>query len=285
MPRTYTEREIAALLARAAERQQAAPHADASPGLTLDEIARVAAEAGLDPAHLRAAAAELDAGTLGRVAAPGAVTLERWVDAPLTDAAWEEAVAALRAQFGASVPNGFTAPVPETARVGAAHEWTHGSLYGITTTVTVSPRGKRTRVRLTQSEWGAVGDRATAAIYAGTASAALAVLAAVLAATAGGSGAVAWLVALLVVAVGTWGGGVLATPAVRRSRARRAAKAAEALDAVTQCVAAAAADASGVADAPRTVGGLLDLDALLDPLDDAAGADGAVVSERPRTGA
>lgn len=280
MSRIYTEREIAALLARAAERQQAAPEDHAASGLSLNEIARVAAEAGLDPAHLRAAAAELDAGMLGRAAAPGAVVLERWIDAPLTDAAWEEAVAALRVRFGASVPNGFTAPVPETARVGAAHEWTHSSMGGITTTVTVSPRGERTRVRLTQSEWGAVGDRATAAIYAGLGSLLLALLAGVGGAVLGAGGLVAWMVALAVLVVGTWGGSALATPAVRRSRARRAAKTAEALDAVARCVESAASDAAPAATGERhTASAVFDLDALPDPLDDAT-----TRHERRRTG-
>lgn len=271
MPRTYTEREIAALLARAAERQTAAPEERPSVGLTLDEIARIAGEAGLDPAHLRTAAAELDADAPHSLRAPGALVLERWIDAPLTDMAWEEAVAALRLRFGASAPSRLGPTGPDTSRVGAAHEWTHSGL--LTTTVTVSPRGGRTRVRLTQTEGLAFSDAATARIWAGLASVALALMAAfaVIGADAGPL-ALAVLPTLVLVA-GTLGGGALFTPLVRRNRARRAAKAADALDFVVGAMAAAlpepaayhgAPAASAVPSDPR-----LDLDALPDAPDSA----------------
>ena len=58
--RTYSEREVADIIERAAERQATADRTDDRPGLTLDEIERIGAEAGLDPAALRAAANEAD---------------------------------------------------------------------------------------------------------------------------------------------------------------------------------------------------------------------------------
>jgi hypothetical protein len=62
--RRYSEKEVTRLLKRATELQRALPVASASKGLTLSELEEVAAEAGLDPALLRQAAAELDVGSL-----------------------------------------------------------------------------------------------------------------------------------------------------------------------------------------------------------------------------
>ena len=80
--RTYSEREVAAIIERAAQAQQRGTDPDA-PGLTLAEIERVGREAGLDPALLRRAAAEVDAGLLSQEATrPGTDVAARWVDAP-----------------------------------------------------------------------------------------------------------------------------------------------------------------------------------------------------------
>lgn len=62
--RRYSEKEVTRLLRRATELQRAMPIAPASNGLTLAELEDVATEAGLDPALLRQAAAELDVGSL-----------------------------------------------------------------------------------------------------------------------------------------------------------------------------------------------------------------------------
>jgi hypothetical protein len=58
--RRYTESEIQALLKAAAERQQHTNPTDPS-GLTLDELERIAQDAGIDPEHHRAAALALEA--------------------------------------------------------------------------------------------------------------------------------------------------------------------------------------------------------------------------------
>jgi hypothetical protein len=62
--RRYSEKEVTRLLKRATELQRSLPVASASRGLTLSELEDAAAEAGLDPALLRQAAAELDVGSL-----------------------------------------------------------------------------------------------------------------------------------------------------------------------------------------------------------------------------
>ena len=153
--RTYSEREIASIIERAAERQAEADRSEGAPGLTLDEIERLGAEAGIDPAHLRAAAQEV--GARGRTVSGDAgmtrthVHVERWVDGPLTDEAWEDTVAELRQRFGAEMMAMFGMPPPASVQqVGQSHEWSHTSGLGIQTRVTVSPRGDRTRLRITQ---------------------------------------------------------------------------------------------------------------------------------------
>lgn len=167
MARVYSEAEIAAILARVAER---APTGDGpAVGLTVEEIERVAAEAGLDPALVRAAAADLDGAPVG--AAPGARIAEQWLDGPFSEVAWEDTVALLRARFG---PNHLQQPSrgggasTDTARLGAAFEWTHVAPWsGVTTTVTASPRGGRTLVRAMQTRPPLGDARRTAALVAG----------------------------------------------------------------------------------------------------------------------
>ncbi len=152
--RTYTEHEVANIIARAAERQAEAAREPTRDGLTLDEIERLGQEAGLDPADLRAAAAEIDSAgrTLSRQTAQTRtqVVVERWLDGPLTQAGWEDAVAAAQDTFGADAGAAFGMTTGGQKQVGQAFEWTHTSGLGIQTKVLASPRGERTKLRLTQ---------------------------------------------------------------------------------------------------------------------------------------
>lgn len=153
--RTYTEREVSDIIERAVERQRAADEGDASPGLTLDEIERLGREAGIDPAHLRAAAEEVDAAgrtlTRQRSQTRTQVIVERWIDAPFTSAGWEDVVALLRERFGPHAGAMLASDAGESVQqVGTTYEWSHTSVLGVRTRVSVSPRGGRTRLRLTQ---------------------------------------------------------------------------------------------------------------------------------------
>ncbi len=66
LPRLYGEKEIGQILKRATELQHAEPPAPSADSMTLSELEEVAAEAGIDPAYLRRAAIEVDAGTAER---------------------------------------------------------------------------------------------------------------------------------------------------------------------------------------------------------------------------
>lgn len=223
--RTYSEREVAAIIARAAERERmAAPH-DEGPGLTLDEIERAGREAGLAPEALRAAAADLDAGMLGD--RPERTSLaERWVDGPLRPEAWEDVVAALRLRFGSTAALWWSAPAADTARVGAGQEWTHTDASSVQTTVSVSPRGDRTRVRVVQVDNSVdIHTRGQAALFAGVIGLIPAMLLGALLAETLGMGDVVGVAAVLVVlALSVGPGGVWLGRRADRDRARRRAR-------------------------------------------------------------
>ncbi len=198
--RTYSERDVAAIIARAAERQRHAAPRDDAPGLTLAEIERAGQEAGLDPALLRSAAGELDAGTLGLEAArPGTAVADRWVEGPLPPGAWEDVVAALRIRLGSSAAPTWWGP--DTSQVGADQEWTHTALGGVRTTVSVSPRGERTRIRVVRVDRGLPNARVQGTVVSAIGALPVGLLAGALVAGAFGWGDVAGVAALLLVLV------------------------------------------------------------------------------------
>lgn len=152
--RTYSEREVASIIERAVERQAEADRMEGAPGLTLEEIEKLGQEAGIDPMHLRAAAQEV--GTKGRTFSGSSgmtrthVHVERWIDGPLIEEAWEDTVDHLRQKFGAEMSTMMGMGSGGVQQVGQSHEWMHTSSLGVQTRVTVSPRGDRTRLRITQ---------------------------------------------------------------------------------------------------------------------------------------
>ncbi|MEL6770262.1 MAG: hypothetical protein AAFP18_04280 [Bacteroidota bacterium] len=121
----YSEAEVQAILKRAAERQHRADlsaEARAS-GLSKNELEHVAAAAGIDPEHVRAAALEVERGTaptaaptlLERAAgAPTRIHLERTTSGHLDDALWQKLVVELRRTFD-------TPGIPD--QLGAIREW------------------------------------------------------------------------------------------------------------------------------------------------------------------
>lgn len=228
--RTYSEREIAAIIRRTAERQRLAPSRDDASGLTLAEIERVGREAGFDPALLRAAAAELDAGILLPESDTDRVSVgERWVNAPLEPGVWEDAVAALRVRFGPTGAWSWSAPPSDTTRVGAGQEWSHADSSGLQSTVSVSPRGDRTRVRVVQVDGGFdINTRTQAALFAGFFGLIPAMLIGALLAETLGMGDLVGVAAVLVVlALSAGPGGALMDRRASRARARRRARQSE----------------------------------------------------------
>ena len=274
--RTYSEAEVASIIERAVERQRAVEAGVGEAGLTLDEIERIGRESGIDPAHLRAAAAEVD--DLGRTLARQSgqtrteVYVERWLDTPFALDGWEDAVSHLRMTFGAPMGAAFGETAGESVQqVGRSFEWSHTSSLGVRTRVVVSPRGDRTRLRITQLV-GLSSPTVEGISYGGA-------IALLLATVAGGIGGEALGAASLGAVVGVvtfliaW---AIAAPLVaaadRRWRARKHADLSTLADDLTPLLHGSQARAAGpveVEPSPR-----LDLDALADDLPEAGERDG-----------
>lgn len=149
--RRFSEAEMRAIFARAAERQQTARRVEEAgrAGLTLEELQQVAAGAGIDPAHVAAAAREVAAGeppaareTL--LGMPVLVRRSRPLPGPVTDAAWEPMVAALRREFGGPGVAG---------QAGRLREWTTaagGRHSGAAVRVSLEPEGAGSRLTVEQ---------------------------------------------------------------------------------------------------------------------------------------
>jgi hypothetical protein len=142
--RRYDEKEIARILERATELQHHTPLDPAeTAGMTLAELEQVAREAGIDPQHVRAAAAALDreapvAGGLALLGAPLRVELERTVEGEVASGADEALGSVIRETLAAP---GFA------AAVGTSLEWQSGNPQR-PVRVTVTPRAGRTVIRI-----------------------------------------------------------------------------------------------------------------------------------------
>lgn len=145
MARRFSEDEARRIFARVAERQsRTAPHAA---GLSLDELEEAARAAGLDPALVVQAAAELDGAAPARslAGAPVEVRVSRVVPGELTDDVWAGIVADARLQFRGTGTAG---------QVGRTREWTvvsGGAKNGVSTHLSAEPVAGGIRITLAQS--------------------------------------------------------------------------------------------------------------------------------------
>ncbi len=228
--RTYSEQEVAAIFARAAERHRPDSARDPIAGLTLAEIELAGREAGLDADSIRAAAADLSSGPARPTRSKIAVA-ERWIDAPLADGAWEDLVASLRQRFGANSMWWSK----DTAAVGTAQEWTHVGASGISTTVTLSPRDGKARLRVMQESSGLEDERVMGWFIAAFIALIPAMLAGATVAETLAYGNLAGIATVLVVLLtGTALGGPFLAARTRRSRARQTLEVQDIADDLTQ---------------------------------------------------
>jgi len=137
--RRYDEQEIAEILRRATEADEAAPPTAAGTGLTLAQIQEIGLEVGMPPARIENAAHSLDlpkapppARFLG---APRSVTRMIPLDRPLSDDEWMRLVVILRETFGAR---------GTVESVGPLRTWYNGNLQ-----IHVEPWEGGHRVRMT----------------------------------------------------------------------------------------------------------------------------------------
>jgi hypothetical protein len=143
--RRYSEQEVAALLTRAAE--LSAP--DDARGSTLDEVERIAAEAGISTAMVRQAAAELARGkkpapsssVWARLFGKGRIRFETVIPGEIAEEDHEELFDTIQEQLG----------LPGTLKTaGRAFSWAlhAGPQGGRTVTVHISARNGQTTIRV-----------------------------------------------------------------------------------------------------------------------------------------
>lgn len=117
--RLYTDREIGELIRLATGRQDQADAASQR-GLSLGEVERIASEVGIDPLHVRAAAADLEgvrlsAGRSRLTGGPFVIGHRRIVEGTLSEADWSEIVSELRVRLGGA---------GRVEQLGGTWEWT-----------------------------------------------------------------------------------------------------------------------------------------------------------------
>ena len=118
-PRLYTEKEVRSLIRRGTELQEMTRQTSAvSSGISLAEIETIASELGIDPGHIRSAAAELEqSGTadfFSVLRLPRSTTLERTVPRALGPEDWPALVGEIRRTFGST---------GQTGQLGTSLEW------------------------------------------------------------------------------------------------------------------------------------------------------------------
>jgi hypothetical protein len=144
--RRFDDQEVSRILERAAELQHREPLAPLeSSGMTLAELEQVASEAGIDPQHVRnaAAALERDAPTpglsgTGLLGAPLRLEFERTVDGEITPGAYEE--------LAETIHSTLSAP-GHVSTLGKSFEW-HSANPQRGLRVTIIPRAGRTVIRI-----------------------------------------------------------------------------------------------------------------------------------------
>lgn len=140
--RLYSDQEISAILKRAGQ-MQATQSPEESHGLSLEELQHIAAEVGLDPKIVAAAASELEHGGIeekasGFLGAPTSMYVERVIPGEIDEALLPEVAAKIGESFGM---------VGRSGQVGRSLEWTHSSERS-NLQVTVMPHNGQTKVRV-----------------------------------------------------------------------------------------------------------------------------------------
>ena len=135
----YTEQQLAEILRRAAERQEGLT-ADPDGRFSLTEIQQIAAEVGIESAHVAAAAAEIeqrpDPPPSGALGAPTAFRFERWLDGEIPQSAIGELFDLARRKIGLQ---GQVSEALDTV------EWRATGHFG-STVVSVARRSGRTKI-------------------------------------------------------------------------------------------------------------------------------------------
>lgn len=149
--RLYSETEIGALIKRASELQERA-RIEPERGVSLQDLERIAEEVGIEPVHLRTAAAELSRGIgKGLLLWGGPFVLQdrRLVSASVTPDQWTGIVDGLR---------GTTGSEGRTSQIGRSQEWTREiqdlDFVLERTRITIHPGENRTTIEVRKEHRG-----------------------------------------------------------------------------------------------------------------------------------
>ena len=147
--RRFDEKEVAAIIKRASELQQVDTISESTTGMSLAELEQIAREAGLDPALVRRAAADLDTRVTDQqpsafFGAPTTLVLERTIDGEVPTEEYEAIVLEIQRELGG---------VGSASGLGRSLVWTmtthnHRRAATRTVQVTVTPRNGRTTIRV-----------------------------------------------------------------------------------------------------------------------------------------
>lgn len=161
--RTYTEEEVSRLIKRASElevkRREKSGGIKTGEGLTLDEIASVASEAGMDPGLIRKAAAELDSqyGSSDEVGAKEGTSdkeifAERWLNSIPEMEEIDTIIADLDHRYREGTEKDWwEGGKPKVSKTGRTIEWTYTDVWEVyERRVLFQPRGKRFRIRVSK---------------------------------------------------------------------------------------------------------------------------------------
>jgi len=138
--RRYDEKEVGAILRRAAEIQSGLTPEVGVEGMTMTDLQKVAGEVGIEPGVIERAAREVVAGNGDSEDKinPNSFLLERTVDGLISEEAWDDIVTRLRRHVGR--------PGQSTVQ-GSTHEWIGGWDTG-TLTLSATTRNGKTRFKL-----------------------------------------------------------------------------------------------------------------------------------------
>ncbi|MDX1741165.1 MAG: hypothetical protein R3178_07720, partial [Rhodothermales bacterium] len=139
----YSEQEVASILRRSARLQRESEATETS-GLTLAELKHIAAEVGIDPAHVEAASRDIRSGAREDGEAARSLFLPLTsedsyvVRGEIGDGQWEDVADDIRSLYG-----GFGT----VGQVGSQLNWTHTRFPEPSIQVSVASRSGRTKVR------------------------------------------------------------------------------------------------------------------------------------------
>ena len=149
--RRYNEKEVALVFKHASELQQSDAPGDPAAGMSLVELEQIAREAGLDPALVRRAAADLDTRVSDQtpsrlLGAPTSLRLERTIEGEVPAEEYEMLVLEIQRELGG---------MGTASTLGKSFQWTSApsgrrrSNMNIVQ-ITVTPRNGRTTIRIEQ---------------------------------------------------------------------------------------------------------------------------------------